>query len=676
MIGINNITFFISNRCLFSGIRFQVNPGDRIGLVGANGVGKTTLLRMLTGRLTPEEGSIDIERGTHIGFLEQDVHEANPHISIREKGLEAFQEAVTLEERIHQLSDRIIHITDYDSEEYQNLIDELEHAQARYDLLEGDKKDAKVEQVLAGLGFTDEKMDQPLSTFSGGWRMRAELARLLLEKPDLLLLDEPTNHLDIDTIEWLEQYLKTLPGAIIIVSHDQMFLNRMVSQIFELRNARLYQFTGNYDKFLEQREEMIEQQRREYEAQQKEIADAEKFIERFRYKATKARQVQSRVKQLEKTELVPPPEPAEHKINFSFPEPPQSGKVVLSVNNLLKTYTNPDNTLNRVFTEGQDLEVSRGNKIAVIGPNGAGKSTLARIINGNEPFDGKREVGYNVKMAFFAQNLAEVLDSQSTVLEEMEEVATTSESRRRIRDVLGSFMFSGDDVDKPVQVLSGGERSRLALARTLLEPANLLILDEPTNHLDINSKNILLDALRKFQGTVVAISHDRHFLKGFAGEIWRVGGGRAKIYPGDYAYYEWKHRKENEDIRENEINEAVKERTFASISTNGDKSGSGPKSKEQKRREAEIRNKLSKETKDLKKTIEKCEKNIEEAEARKAKIEQKMMDPEFHQSAEAGPVMQEYGTLQQKIDEWMEEWGTLTEKLESAEARVMEELDM
>ena len=676
MIGINNITFFISNRCLFSGIRFQVNPGDRIGLVGANGVGKTTLLRMLTGRLTPEEGSIDIERGTHIGFLEQDVHEANPQISIREKGLEAFQEAVTLEERIHQLSDRIIHITDYDSEEYQNLIDELEHAQARYDLLEGDKKDAKVEQVLAGLGFTDEKMDQPLSTFSGGWRMRAELARLLLEKPDLLLLDEPTNHLDIDTIEWLEQYLKTLPGAIIIVSHDQMFLNRMVSQIFELRNARLYQFTGNYDKFLEQREEMIEQQRREYEAQQKEIADAEKFIERFRYKATKARQVQSRVKQLEKTELVPPPEPAEHKINFSFPEPPQSGKVVLSVNNLLKTYTNPDNTLNRVFTEGQDLEVSRGNKIAVIGPNGAGKSTLARIINGNEPFDGKREVGYNVKMAFFAQNLAEVLDSQSTVLEEMEEVATTSESRRRIRDVLGSFMFSGDDVDKPVQVLSGGERSRLALARTLLEPANLLILDEPTNHLDINSKNILLDALRKFQGTVVAISHDRHFLKGFAGEIWRVGGGRAKIYPGDYAYYEWKHRKENEDIRENEINEAVKERTSASISTNGDKSGSGPKSKEQKRREAEIRNKLSKETKDLKKTIEKCEKNIEEAEARKAKIEQKMMDPEFHQSAEAGPVMQEYGTLQQKIDEWMEEWGTLTEKLESAEARVMEELDM
>ena len=676
MIGINNITFFISNRCLFSGIRFQVNPGDRIGLVGANGVGKTTLLRMLTGRLTPEEGSIDIERGTHIGFLEQDVHEANPHISVREKGLEAFREAVTLEERIHQLSDRIIHITDYDSEEYQNLIDELEHAQARYDLLEGDKKDAKVEQVLAGLGFSNEKMDQPLSTFSGGWRMRAELARLLLEKPDLLLLDEPTNHLDIDTIEWLEQYLKTLPGAIIIVSHDQMFLNRMVSQIFELRNARLYQFTGNYDKFLEQREEMIEQQQREYEAQQKEIADAEKFIERFRYKATKARQVQSRVKQLEKIELVPPPEPAEHKINFSFPEPPQSGKVVLSVNNLLKTYTNPDNTLNRVFTEGQDLEVSRGNKIAVIGPNGAGKSTLARIINGNEPFDGKREVGYNVKMAFFAQNLAEVLDSQSTVLEEMEEVATTSESRRRIRDVLGSFMFSGADVDKPVQVLSGGERSRLALARTLLEPANLLILDEPTNHLDINSKNILLDALRKFQGTVIAISHDRHFLKGFAGEIWRVGGGRVKIYPGDYAYYEWKHRKESEDIRENEINKAVEDRTSDSISTNGDKSGSGPKSKEQKRREAEIRKKLSKETKDLKKTIEKCEKNIEEAEIRKARIEQKMMNPEFHQSAEAGPVMQEYGTLQHKIDEWMEEWGTLTEKLESAEIRVMEELDM
>ncbi len=676
MIGINNITFFISNRCLFSGVRFQVSPGDRIGLVGPNGAGKTTLLRMLTGRLTPEQGTIDVERGTHIGYLEQDVHETDPHITVREKGLEAFQEAVALEERIHQLSNRIIHITDYDSEEYQNLIDELEHIQARYDLLEGDKKDAKVEQVLAGLGFTNDQMDQPLSTFSGGWRMRAELARLLLEKPDLLLLDEPTNHLDIDTIEWLEQYLKGLSGAIIIVSHDQMFLNRMVTQTFELRNARIYQYTGNYDAFLTQREEMIEQQQREYEAQQKEIADSEKFIERFRYKATKARQVQSRVKQLEKMELVPPPEPAEHKINFSFPEPPQSGKVVLSINNLVKTYTNPDGTPNKVFIDGQDLEVSRGDKIAVVGPNGAGKSTLARIINGNEPFDGIRQVGYNVKMAFFAQNLAEILNSRSTVLQEMEEVATTSESRTRIRDVLGSFMFSGDDVKKPVQVLSGGERSRLALARTLLEPANLLILDEPTNHLDINSKNILLDALKKFKGTVVAISHDRHFLRGFAGTIWRVGGGRVKVYPGDYAYYEWKHRQENEQARENSINEAIDEQSETSASTNGNRLGSGPKTKEQKRREAEIRNRLSQETKGLKKSIERCEKEIEKSESRKAEIEKKMMDPEFHQSAEAGPVVKEYNILQHRIDELMDEWGELTEKLESAEARVMEELDM
>ena len=630
---------------------------------------------MLTGRITPEQGTIDVQRGTHIGYLEQDVHETDPHITVREKGLEAFQEAVTLEERIHKLSNRIIHITDYDSEEYQNLIDELEHAQARYDLLEGDKKDAKVEQVLAGLGFTNDQMDQPLSTFSGGWRMRAELARLLLEKPDLLLLDEPTNHLDIDTIEWLEQYLKGLSGAIIIVSHDQMFLNRMVNQIFELRNARIYQYTGNYDAFLTQREEMIEQQQREYEAQQKEIADAEKFIERFRYKATKARQVQSRVKQLEKMELVPEPEPAEHKIKFSFPEPPQSGKVVLAINNLVKTYTNPDGTPNRVFTEGQDLEVSRGDKIAVIGPNGAGKSTLARIINGNEPFDGTRQVGYNVKMAFFAQNLAEVLNSQSTVLQEMEEVATTSESRTRIRDVLGSFMFSGDDVEKPVQVLSGGERSRLALARTLLEPANLLILDEPTNHLDINSKNILLDALKKFKGTVVAISHDRHFLKGFAGTIWRVGGGRVKVYPGDYAYYEWKHRQENEQAREHSIDEAIEKQSNA-VSTNGNRSSSGPKTKEQKRREAEIRNRLSQETKGLKKSIDRCEKEIEKSESRKAEIEKKMMDPEFHQSAEAGPVTKEYSILQHRIDELMEEWGELTERLDSAEARVIEELDM
>lgn len=666
MTGINNITFFISSRCLFSGVRFQINPGDRIGLVGPNGAGKTTLLRLLTGKLTPDEGSVDVARGTSIGYLEQDVHENEPNITVREKALEAFNEAVSLEERIHTLSNRIIHITDYDSDEYQQLIDELEHLQARYDLLEGDKKDAKAEQVLAGLGFEDDEIDQPLSTFSGGWRMRAELARLLLGKPDLLLLDEPTNHLDIDTIEWLEQYLKGLSGAIVIVSHDQTFLNRMVGRILELRNTRLYQYTGNYDAFLKQREEMITQQQREYESQQKEIAEAEKFIERFRYKATKARQVQSRIKQLEKIELIPPPEPEEQKIHFSFPDPPQSGKVVLSIGGLTKTYTNPDGSNNRVFTENQDLEIGRGDKIAVIGVNGAGKSTLARIINGNEPFDGSREAGYNVRMAFFAQNLAEVLNSQNTVLKAMEEVATTPESRQRIRDVLGSFMFSGDDVDKPVQVLSGGERSRLALARTLIEPANLLILDEPTNHLDINSKNILLQALRDFKGTVVAISHDRHFLKGFAGIVWRVGNGRVRVYPGDYTYYEWKRRQEN-DGGDRLIPD--QQTTPADNGLDGKQKGNGPKSKEQKRREAEQRNRISRQTRDLKKAIERCEKKLEESESRKKEIEQLMIDPQFHQSKEAGPVMQEYGLLQRKIDDLLEEWTKQTARLESVEER-------
>jgi len=675
MIGINNITFFISNRCLFSNINFQISKGDRIGLVGPNGAGKTTLLRLIVGKYTPEEGQVEIPKNETVGYLEQEVHEQNSERSIRDLALSAFDEAIGLEKRIEKLSNSIADITDFYSDEYHQLLSELDHLQARYEVLEGDKKESKTEEVLEGLGFKTYQLDMPLSKFSGGWRMRVALAKILLQKPDVLLLDEPTNHLDIDSIEWIEKYLMNYEGAVVIVSHDQYFLNRLVTKIFEVRNKKIYQYEGNYDSYLEQRKEQIEQLQKAYESQRKMIADAEKFISRFRYKATKAKQVQSRIKQLEKLDIIEEPEPSQEEIHFHFPEPPRSGKVVLELNNLMKTY--PAGQEDRpvpVFTYGQNLEVERGDKVAIVGPNGAGKSTLARIIDGIESFDGERKVGHNVTMAFFAQNLADVMDSNREVLEEMEHSAQTSEARAQVRTILGCFLFSGDDVFKKIKVLSGGERSRLALAKTLLEPANLLILDEPTNHLDINSKNILLDALREFKGTVIAISHDRHFLSGFASKIWRVGDGRVKVYPGNYDYYLWKREQEMEANRENEANADEKKNGSVSYNNNSTNGASGPKSKEQKRIEAELRNKLNSRTKPLRKDIRKFEKEIERLESEKTELEEILADPEIYQKKESAELTMKYQKIEYELDGIMEKWAEAIEKLEQIEEEARNEM--
>lgn len=673
MIGINNITFFISNRCLFSNINFQISKGDRIGLVGPNGAGKTTLLKLIVGKYKPESGSIEIPRDQTVGYLEQEVHEQNSDKSIRELALTAFDEALKLERRIEKLSNSIADITDFYSDEYHELLDELEHLQARYEVLEGDKKESKTEEVLEGLGFKTHQLDLPLSHFSGGWRMRVALAKILLQRPDVLLLDEPTNHLDIDSIEWIEQYLMNYEGAVVIVSHDQYFLNRLVTSIFEVRNKKIYQYEGNYDAYLEQRKEQIEQLQKAYESQQKMIADAEKFISRFRYKATKARQVQSRIKQLEKMELIEEPEPSQEEIHFHFPEPPRSGKVVLEIKDLVKTYpSGQDGNPVKVFTENQNLEVERGDKIAIVGANGAGKSTLARIIDGIETFDGERIVGHNVIMAFFAQHLADVMDSGREVLEEMELSAKTSDARAQVRTILGCFLFSGDDVFKKINVLSGGERSRLALAKTLLEPANLIILDEPTNHLDINSKNILLEALSEFKGTVIAISHDRHFLSGFATKIWRVGDGRVKVYPGNYDYYLWKRNKEAKERNSNESEKDIKGNRDEEKSTIA--VGSGPKTKEQKRLEAELRNKLHRKTKPLRKKIEKYEQEIERLEAEKEELEEVLADPEIYQKKEGAELSVKYQKIEKELDDIMDQWAEVTEELEKIEEVTRKEM--
>ncbi|TVQ73227.1 MAG: ABC transporter ATP-binding protein, partial [Balneolaceae bacterium] len=494
--------------------------------------------------MTPNEGICEWASGTRIGYLQQESLEVPRDQTVRSLVSEAFAEANDLERQIAEITARIPKLDSYEDSEYPQLLARLESLQNRFDMLDGGKRQAKVEEALKGLGFSSDELDELLYTFSGGWQMRALLAKLLLEAPDILLLDEPTNHLDIDSIDWLERYLPGYPGAIWIVSHDQMFLNRMVTHIAALENRRLSLYPGNYDAYEKQYQQQLELQRQAYENQQRELEQAERFISRFRAKATKARQVQSRIKQLEKTERIEMPEEDNTSIDFRFPDPPRCGVQVMEIRGLNKTYRSDREDPVPVFTQNQDLAIERGDKIALVGANGSGKSTLARIINGTEPFDGDRVPGHNVIMTFFAQHLADVLASERTVLEEMEVSARTSEARTRIRGILGAFLFSGDDVFKKVGVLSGGERSRLALAKSLLEPANLLILDEPTNHLDIRSKKVLLRALEQYQGTVVAVSHDRYFLSGFASKVWRVGNGRLFEYPGDFSYYEWKYREQ------------------------------------------------------------------------------------------------------------------------------------
>ncbi len=640
----------------------QINRGDRIGLVGPNGTGKTTLLRIIVGRYAAESGQIQIPKGVTVGFLEQDYLEQPGHMTVMDLAMTAFEEAKSMEQGMMDVAQAMSEMTDYESDEFHSLADKLAHMQARYAVLEGDKAESKAAEVLEGLGFATEDLSRPLTSLSGGWRMRVLLAKLLLEKPDLLLLDEPTNHLDIDSIEWLEQYLQSYPGGVVLVSHDQYFINRMVNKIVELRQQRAFSYVGNYDDFVKEREVQIEMQRAQYEAQQKEIADVERFIERFRAKATKAKQAQSRVKSLEKLERIEAPEEAQRNISFRFPDPPASGQLVIEMDNLVKSYPDPDGGPDvRVFTAGQRLEINRGDKIALVGPNGAGKSTLARIINGAEPFDGSRRVGHNVLFAFFAQHLADMMSSDRTIIDEMEASATTSEARTRIRTLLGCFLFTGDDVFKPVSVLSGGEKSRVALARTLLQPANLLILDEPTNHLDIASKNVLVHALRSYTGTLVAVSHDRQFLSGFANKIWRVEGGKVTEYQGGYDYYTWKRQQELGQT----ASRGSEPTKTASSSAQAVTDAAGPKTKEQKRLEAEQRNKISKETKSLRRRIEELETKMEKLESEKALISEKMGDPSFYQTSEAAASIRRFEVIDNELNELLETWTSEQEALES-----------
>jgi ATP-binding cassette subfamily F protein 3 len=491
----------------------------------------------VAGLLEVDEGTVQAG-GSTLGYLRQEVEETQGHRTVVEEAMDAFAAIHTLHEEEDRILSSLERETDHTTARYARLLEDLDQVHQRLHATEAHTARPRAEAVLSGLGFGAKDMDEPVSTFSGGWRMRVELAKLLLSRPDVLLLDEPTNHLDIDSIAWLETYLKTYPGTVVIVSHDRYFLDRMVNRIAELSRGRVTEYAGNYAFYLKERAERRELQRASFVNQQKAIAETERFIERFRYKNTKATQVQSRIKALGRLDRITEPDPDEAAISFRFPEPPRSGRMVLELSRFSKTYVDEGRSV-PVFREAGPLQIERGDKIALIGRNGAGKSTLARMLAGTEPFDGTRRLGKDVELTFFAQHTADTLDPGATVLEAVQRVAF-GRSETEVRSLLGAFLFRGDDVFKPIRVLSGGEKSRVALATTLVVPANLLVLDEPTNHLDIHSIAVLIEALKQFTGTFAVVSHDRHFLDQVVTRVWRVEDGTVRVFPGTYSEYLWK----------------------------------------------------------------------------------------------------------------------------------------
>ena len=666
MIYCNNVYLSFGGQQVFDNLSWTLPTGKRVGLIGPNGAGKSTLLRLLSGRLKPDAGTISYEGNATLGYLEQDVQEAGPKQSVLDEALLAFADVLEAERDMDRIARELDDLTDHGSDHYTRLLAAMDRAQSVLQSQESHTIRPRAEAVLTGLGFEADELDRPLATYSGGWRMRATLARILLSNPAILLLDEPTNHLDIESIDWLEQYLKNYNGTVVIVSHDRYFLDRMVDHISEIAHGRVTDFAGNYSFYLTERVARRELQQAAYDNQQREIAETERFIERFRYKATKATQVQSRIKHLERMERVLPPPAEAAKIGFRFPEPPRSGRTVLELTAFSKTYSGDTGPID-VFDKAGPLTIERGDKIALIGKNGAGKSTLARILNGREDFEGARKEGYHVVRTFFAQHQAETLNPSDTVLEALRSEAH-GQGETELRSLLGAFLFTGDDVFKPVSVLSGGERSRLALARTLLSPANFLILDEPTNHLDIQSIQVLIDALKQYKGTFVVVSHDRHFLDAVSNRIWAVGGGTVHDFPGTYSEYRWSLEKGSARAIEDATANVPAERPKQQAS-------GGPKTKEQKRREAEERRKLKASVANgdaagieqlspaqQQQAYRRVEQEVIRLEARVEELETKMADPQVYEDAETlRKVAADHQAANAELELKMKQWEELAE---------------
>jgi len=605
MYSIQNLSIHFTGEDLFREISFLINPRDRIGLVGRNGAGKTTLLRIIKGDLIPDSGEVVIPADARIGFLPQEMHFSSDK-GVKEAALEAFEEIRGMEIRIEQLNALLEVRKDYESDGYHKLIDELSELTERIHLLGGANREEETEKVLLGLGFRHEEFSKPLASFSGGWQMRVVLARLILQRPDLIMLDEPTNHLDIESITWLESFLKDYPGAVILVSHDRAFLDNVTQRTIEISGGKVYDFKAPYSEYVGLREQQLEHQQSVWVNQQQEIKEVEKFIERFRYKSTKARQVQSRIKMLEKLDKDIPEAIDQSAIHFRFPPAPQSGRVVFEATALGKAYGS------KTVLKGLDFAILKGDAVAFVGRNGEGKTTLSRIIAENMEHSGDAKLGYNVSIGYFAQNQAQLLDGELTVLQTLEEVAV-GPVRTKLRTILGGFLFGGDDVEKKVKVLSGGEKTRLALARMLLSPVNLLVLDEPTNHLDMRSKDILKNALIHFDGTLIVVSHDRDFLQGLTTRVFEFRNQTIRQHLGDV--YDFLSIRNLENLRELEEQMARRNRDRKSQQAGSSKAIYAQK-KEEEKALRKIRNEMAK-----------LEADIERLEAEKGEIERVLANP-------------------------------------------------
>lgn len=656
MLSVSNITVQFGSKKLFEDVSFIVNPRDRIGLVGSNGAGKSTLLKIINGQIEPDKGGIALSKHTTVGYLPQDGI-AYTGKTIYEEVYSGIGDISALKNEIDEVHKELEIHPDKNSEEYMELVEKLGELQHKFEDLDGFRVKSNIEKILEGLGFHTGDFDRPTDEFSGGWQMRIALAKLLLKKPSVLLLDEPTNHLDIESLIWVEDFLKSYEGAIILVSHDRTFLDNITNKTIEIYTGKVTIYAGNYSFYVKERETRKELLMKSYENQQKYLKQQNRFIERFRYKNTKATAVQSRIKMLNKMDIIEI-EDEESAIHFRFPPATHSGRKVIDLKNISKSYG--DN----LVLNGVDLEIERGEKIGFVGVNGAGKSTLARIIRGTEEIQhGSRKLGFKVELEYYSQHQADSLDPATDVLGTLDSVAT-GDTRKQLRTILGSFLFRGDDVFKQVSVLSGGEKSRLALARMLLKSSNFLVLDEPTNHLDMNSKTVLMEALKNYAGTILIISHDREFLDGIVTKIIEVREKNIKIYFGNCSYF--LQKKDEEKSGQNGV-----KRLSKNVEKDNNNNGTAvKKTKEQKRHQAEARNKLYSISKPVKDKIHKIEKNIKSNEDKLKDIESQMASEDFYKNSEnAKKVNSDYADVKDKLNDLYHDWMKATKKLSELEAK-------
>lgn len=649
MISVNNLSIRFGGFELFSGIGFMINKRDRIGLVGKNGAGKSTLLKVINAEVSPSEGTVSLPSDVSIGYLPQQMILKDADRNVFEETREAFKELALIQHEIEEINHRIGEIHDYTSDEYAKLVDKLTHLSEHLNITGADNIDQEIEKILKGLGFLRSDLTRRVAEFSGGWRMRIELAKILLRNPDVILLDEPTNHLDIEAIQWLEEFLETFRGAVLTISHDRAFLDNVTNRTIEINLGRIYDYKVSYSKFKVLQEERIVQQQAAYENQQKLINETERFIERFRYKATKANQVQSRIKQLDKLDRLEVDDLDAASMNIKFPPAPRSGDIVVEAVELSKSYGS------RLILKEIDLVIERGEKVAFVGRNGEGKTTLSKVIIGELEYDGQLKIGHNVKIGYFAQNQDELLDPDLTVFETLDKIAV-GDIRTKIRDILGSFLFSGEDIEKKVKVLSGGEHSRLSLAKLLLEPYNVLVLDEPTNHLDMRSKDILKQALLKFDGTLILVSHDRYFLDGLVNKVYEFKETKIRQHVG--GIYDFLRRKKIESMKEIEAKDKI-------LQSQAKEKNSDNKTQYLERKETD------KKRRSIQNKIDKAEKEIERLEKEIATLNKLLSNPADMDAAKTAVVFNMYSKLNTELEDQMHAWENAGSELEEFEKSIV-----